>query len=126
MLKSKKVKSIWLRSADDKSIRFLRRLLTDKFLRPVLVLSEEPMSAQELIELGISYLPYDLEFYGIVERFRDNIGKVKYRLTKQGVSLSISLKQLILTLDENMKGDPNEDTNQENISSHPSDPLYIP
>jgi len=125
-LKSKKVKSIWLRSADDKSIRFLRRLLTDKFLRPVLVLSEEPMSAQELIELGISYLPYDLEFYGIVERFRDNIGKVKYRLTKQGVSLSISLKQLILTLDENMKGDPNEDTNQENISSHPSDPLYIP
>lgn len=126
MLKSRKVKSIWLRNADDKSIRFLRKLLTDKFLRPVLVLSEEPMSAQELIELGINYLPYDLEFYGIVERFRDNIGRVKYRLTKQGVSLSISLKQLILTLDENMKGDPNEDTNQENISSHPSDPLYIP
>jgi len=125
-LKSRKVKSIWLRNADDKSIRFLRKLLTDKFLRPVLVLSEEPMSAQELIELGINYLPYDLEFYGIVERFRDNIGRVKYRLTKQGVSLSISLKQLILTLDENMKGDPNEDTNQENISSHPSDPLYIP
>ena len=125
-MKSRKVKSIWLRNADDKSIRFLRKLLTDKFLRPVLVLSEEPMSAQELIELGINYLPYDLEFYGIVERFRDNIGRVKYRLTKQGVSLSISLKQLILTLDENMKGDPNEDTNQENISSHPSDPLYIP
>jgi len=125
-LKSRKVKSIWLRSADDKSIRFLRKLLTDKFLRPVLVLSEEPMSAQELIELGINYLPYDLEFYGVVERFRDNIGRVKYRLTKQGVSLSISLKQLILTLDENLKGDPNEDTNQENISSHPSDPLYIP
>lgn len=126
MLKSKKAKSIWLRNKDDKSVRFLKKLLNDKFMRPLLIISDEPVTAQELIEMGISYIPYDLEFYGLSERFRDDRGTLKYRLTREGLNISIALKHLIATIDENLRGGESEKRREEDFFEAPSDPLYIP
>lgn len=100
MYLSKKAKNTWLRKADDRSVRFAKKLMQTEFLYPLLVLTDEPMRVQELLENGVARVPFELELLGFTTRERGDDKRVSFKLTKKGLEVSLALKQLILTIEE--------------------------
>ena len=100
MYLSKRARSSWLRKIDNRTLNFMRRVVKMDYFYPLITLSEEPMTAQELLENGVTSVPLDLDYLGLTTRTRVDDSKMVYKLTKKGLELSIAIKQFLLTIKE--------------------------
>ena len=103
MSKLRRGRGTWLPRIDDKPVRFARKIMSkDRMLRPLLTMTTEPVSAGRLLESGIGYVDYQLEFLGFVIRERTDEGVIVLRLSDKGVAVGEAIMQFLETIRDNL------------------------
>lgn len=73
---------------------FIQYVLTPGMVRFLLALEEGAQTYQELKERHVTYPKKVIRFLGLTARTIDDVGIVRYNLTKKGAKLAVHLRNL--------------------------------